>query len=84
MRVSLVVLALQDRRARILKVCLEQLQNFPAKAYHRELVDQVEEGKDPETFKVLQQTSFRKRCDAHYDYKPWDIIEEGSFVPIKW
>ncbi|KAK4210141.1 hypothetical protein QBC37DRAFT_377336 [Rhypophila decipiens] len=51
--------ALQLRKARVLKYCLD-MGGFPYEAYFEDEADRVREEKDPLTFKVLEESQFSK------------------------
>ncbi|KAM7187326.1 hypothetical protein V8F33_011316 [Rhypophila sp. PSN 637] len=51
--------ALQLRKARVLKYCLD-MGGFPYEDYFEDEADRVREDKDPLTFKVLEESQFRK------------------------
>jgi hypothetical protein len=57
-RKSLSMLALQERRADVLKLCLDQ-GGFPYEHYFEDEANEVKESEDPETFKVLEESKFR-------------------------
>lgn len=52
-------LALQDRRADVLKLCLDE-GKFPYESYFEDEANEIDPEKDPETFKVLEASEFRK------------------------
>ena len=54
-RKFLALLACQDRRPDVLKFCLDQ-GGFPTEATMEDEVESVEKTKDPETFKVLEES----------------------------
>ena len=62
---SLALLALQERRADVLGYCLDiKGQNhFPFQALFvfRNIADSLDAKKDPETFKALEESQYRKR-----------------------
>lgn len=58
-RKSLAMLALQERRADILKMCMD-LGGFPYEGYFEDEANRVDEEKDPETFQVLENSEFRR------------------------
>ena len=58
-RKSLSFLALQDRRADVLKLCIEK-GDFPFESYFEDEANTVKPGEDPETYKVLEESHFRK------------------------
>jgi hypothetical protein len=58
-RKSQAFLALQERRADVLKLCLDK-GNFPYESYFEDEANMVGPEKDPETFKVLEESHFRK------------------------
>jgi hypothetical protein len=58
-RKSLSMLALQDRRAGVLKLCLDQ-GGFAYEHYFEDAANQVSESEDPETFEVLENSRFRQ------------------------
>ena len=58
-RKSQAFLALQDRRADVLKLCFEK-GNFAYESYFEDEANTVGPEKDPETLKVLEESHFRK------------------------
>lgn len=58
-RKSLAFLASQDRRADVLKLCLEK-GDSPYESYFEDEANVVEREKDPETFSVLEASHFRE------------------------
>lgn len=56
-RKSLAMLALQERRADILKMCMDY-GGFLYEGYFEDEANRVEEEKDPETFRVLENSGF--------------------------
>ena len=59
MKKSLAILALKERLLKVLKLCLDQ-GGFAFEAYFEDEANLVDETKDPETFRVLEQSHFRQ------------------------
>ena len=86
-RGSLAFLALHECQAKTLEMCLNQDDGFPYEAYFVDEADRVEEGQDPETFRVLEQSDLRK----HYprlppgpgrDGGPAATFDRGGKLPV--
>ena len=69
---SLALLALQERRADVLRFCLDTKGqsrfSFPALFVFRDEADSVDAKKDPETFKTLEESQFRKQFPLGRQY----------------
>jgi hypothetical protein len=73
-------LALQDRRADVLKFCVEK-DDFPYEAYFEDEANMVEPEKDPETFKVLEESQFRKVYPRRAKNPDSERVEKSSGAP---
>jgi hypothetical protein len=84
---------LQDRRSAILKLCLDQ-GGFPFEHYFE---DAANASDDPETFKVLEESRFRKifprrvppgEGDSEEEFEgekdPSAVFDQGSRLPVNW
>lgn len=58
-RKSLAMLALRERRADVLKMCMG-FGGFPYEGYFEDEANRVDEEKDPETFQVLERSEYRR------------------------
>jgi hypothetical protein len=65
------MLALQERRADVLKMCLDA-GGFSYENYFQDEANRLDPNKDPETDKVLEESDFRKK----YPRKRWIPWEE--------
>lgn len=97
---SLALLALQERRADVLRFCLDArgTRRFPFQALFvfRNLADSVDVEKDPETFQALEQSQFWKQYPRrpHYVRKraeragaPSSVaksLDIGGEFPVNW
>ena len=89
-RKSLSLLALQERRADVLKLCLDQ-GGFPYEAYFEDEANVVDENKDSETFEVLEQSRFRQ---VYPRRPPGNVVDDeeeepfpfdtGGSHPVEW
>lgn len=70
-RKTLAMLALQERRADVLKMCLDA-GGFSYESYFQDEANRLDPNKDPETDKVLEESDFRKK----YPRKRWIPWEE--------
>jgi hypothetical protein len=86
-RKSLALLSLQERHSEILKLCLT-LGGFAYEGYF-----EVSEDHDPETFKVLEESDFRKKFPRtapgteEYDdddEDPSGVFDVGGSYPVEW
>ena len=89
MRASLATLALQERQAETLEMCLNQDGGFPYEAYFVDEADRVERSQNPETFRVLEQSDLRE----HYPRPPpgpgkdgdaGATFDRGGKLPVDW
>lgn len=89
MRGSLAFLALKERQAKALEMCLNHDDGFPYEAYFVDEADHVEKSQDPETFRVLEQSDLRE----HYprlppgpgkDEDPAVTFDRGGKYPVDW
>jgi hypothetical protein len=99
-RKSLAMLALQDRRAGVLKLCLDQ-GGFPYEHYFEDAANRLQDEHDdpenechePETYRVLEESRFRKiyprktarskeELDAQED--PAEVFDQGGRLPVDW
>ncbi|KAJ9668244.1 hypothetical protein H2201_001674 [Coniosporium apollinis] len=97
LRKSLAVLALQDRRSGILKLCLDQ-GGFAFEHYFVDAADKFQNASDdPETFKVLEESKMRElypRSAPHTEEDseeesegeedPSEVFDEGGKLPVDW
>lgn len=88
-RESLALLALQERRADVLKLCLDQ-GGFGYSSSFEDEANRVDESKDAETFKVLEESHFRQiyprrtpRTEANNEDDTGDADEGSDFDPSK-
>jgi tetrahydrodipicolinate N-succinyltransferase len=85
MRKSVALLALQNRQAKMLEMCFEQ--KFPFEAYFIDEADRVEESKDPETFRVLEQSTLREQfprlTGPLIEHGP-GAFDRGGKYPVDW
>lgn len=89
MRGSVAFLALQDRRSKMLEMCLNLKGGFPYEAYFVEEADRVEESKDPETFRVLERSTLREyfprqAAGPGRDENPAATFDRGGKLPADW
>jgi len=96
-RKSLAVLALQDRRSTILKLCLDQ-GGFAFEHYFEDAANRFQNASDdPETFKVLEESRFRKlyprptpraKADSEQELEdeedPSEVFDQGGRLPVDW
>jgi hypothetical protein len=89
MRSCVALLALQQREAKTLEMCLNLEGGFPYEAYFVDEADRVEESKDPETFRVLEQSGLRQ---YHPRLPPGPgkdgdsaaTFDRGGKLPVDW
>jgi hypothetical protein len=88
---------LQDRRSDILKLCLDQ-GGFAFEYYFEDAADRFQNASDdPETFKVLEESKFRKlyprrapRNDEDVEEEsegeedPSEVFDRGGRLPVNW
>ena len=89
MRASLASLALQERQATTLEMCLNQPGGFPYEAYFVDEADRVEKSQDPETFRVLEKSTLRKYYPRLppgpvRDDNPAATFDRGGKLPVDW
>ena len=86
-----------DRRSDILKLCLDQ-GGFAFEHYFEEAADRFQNASDdPETFKVLEESEFRKECprkaprneedveeEPEGEEDPSGVFDEGGRLPVIW
>ena len=92
---SLALLACQERRADVLKFCLDEGE-FPIAATMDEEANRVDVDKDPETFNVLRQSrqfqQIRERNEERRKYEeeyggatdPSAVFDKGGKLPVPW
>ncbi|RYP53705.1 hypothetical protein DL770_010982 [Monosporascus sp. CRB-9-2] len=92
---SLSLLALQERQSEMLKLCLDQ-DGFAYEGYFEDEANRVSEDDDPKTFKVLEESNFRKIYprkllgsedgdEEDEDYEdPSAAFDEGGSHPVDW
>lgn len=88
-RKSVVLLALQERRPKMLEMILNERGGFPYEFYFIEEADRVEEDQDPETFRVLEQSILRKhdprlRPGCGTDDETAATFDRGGKLPVNW
>ena len=87
----LALLSLQERHSEILKLCLS-LNGFAYEGYFEDEANRVSEDCDPETFKVLEESDFRKGCpriapgteEYDDDEDPSGVFDVGGSYPVYW
>ena len=96
-RKSLAQLASQDRRSHILKLCLDQ-GGFAFEHYFEDAADRFQNASDdPETFKVLEESEFRKLYpqlaprneegveeESEGEEDPSVVFDRGGRPPVDW
>ena len=63
MREALAVLALRERRADVLKMCLDH--GFAYREYFEDAANRVKQDNSPKTYKVIQESDFRRQYPRH-------------------
>jgi hypothetical protein len=91
-RKLLALLSLQERHSEIPKLCLT-LDGFAYKGYFEDEANRVSEDHDPETFKVLEESDFRKKYPRRApgteeydgdDEDPSGVFDVGGSHPVEW
>lgn len=96
-RKSLAALALQDRRASVLKLCLDQ-GNFAFEHYFEDAANKFQNASDDtETLKVLEESRFRKLYplpipgadggggdESEGAEEPCSVFDAGGSLPVDW
>ena len=92
---SLALLALLERQAGVLKLCLDQ-GGFPVEDHFRIEADRVNAEKDPETFNTLEQSEFRRLHPKRTWIAPQPgggigappgreaVFDKGGKLPVDW
>ena len=93
---SLTQLALLDRRSDILKFCLDQ-GGFAFEHFFEDAADEFQNASDdPEMFKVLEESEFRKLYprqpprneedveESEGDEDPSAVFDRGGRLPVNW
>ena len=95
-RKSLAMLALQDRRSGILRLCFDQ-GGFAFEHYFVDAADKLQKSDDPETFKVLEESKFRELYprraprteedseeESEGEEDPSEVFDQGGRLPVDW
>lgn len=91
------MLALLERRAAVLKLCLDQ-GGFAFEHYFEDAANEMQDANDdPETFQVLEESGFRKRYPrpaprpegadeegSEQDENPAAVFDQGGRLPVDW
>ncbi|KAI1075723.1 hypothetical protein F5B20DRAFT_559161 [Whalleya microplaca] len=90
LRKLLALRALLDRQPEVLKLCLD-MGGFAYESYFEDEANRVKEEVDPETFKVLEGSEFRKLYPRRNkedldddDDEPSGVFDEGGTHPVDW